>query len=83
MDASNKNEEDFETSDIYLASYLSVAGCTVKNLRRQGARVYIVFTSPTSIRDLRESYYAGKALVRANAMSAAIQSMKELVCGSL
>ena len=73
-------EIELETHDIYLAAYLNLAGCIMDRRRRQGARVYLIFTNPGgSLADLREAYYSGKALVKAHSYATAVIAMKELV----
>jgi hypothetical protein len=76
---SSSELEELETHDIYLAAYLSVAGCELKRRYRVGPRVYFVFTnSAGSINDLRQSYYAGTAVVKAHDYSQKIIGMKNL-----
>jgi hypothetical protein len=72
-------DNELETHDIYLAAYLNLAGCSLKKRRRQGPRVYFVFTNPAgSIGELREAFYSGKAVVKAHAYSQAIIAQKQL-----
>jgi hypothetical protein len=72
-------EEELETHDIYLAAYLRLASCNLKRRRRQGPRVYFVFTNlGGSLKDLREDFYSGKATVKAHEYSQAIIAMKQL-----
>jgi hypothetical protein len=72
-------EEKFETHDIYLAAYLKLAGCHMQNRRKQGARVFFVFTNPGgSLKQLREDYYSGKALVKASEYAKNVMDMKQL-----
>ena len=71
--------EELETHDIYLAAYLSIAGCNLKRRYRVGPRVYFVFTNPAgSISDLRQSYYSGTAVVKAHDFSQKIVGYKNL-----
>ncbi len=78
------DDSELETHDIYLAAYLNFAGCVMKRRRRQGSRVYLIFTNPAgSINLLREEYYSGKAIVKAHSYAKEIIAMKELVNGPL
>lgn len=72
-------EEELETHDIYLAAYLKMAACEMKNRRRQGPRVYFVFTNVGgSLKSLREDFYSGKAVGKLHEYSQAIIAMKQL-----
>jgi hypothetical protein len=72
-------EEELETHDIYLAAYLKMAACNLKRRRKQGPRVYFIFTNPGgSLSDLREGFYSGKAVVKAHEYSQSIIAMKQL-----
>ena len=72
-------DSELETHDIYLAAYLRLAACNLKKRRRQGPRVYFIFTNPAgSINELREAFYSGKALVKAHEYSQSIIAMKQL-----
>ena len=71
--------EEFETHDIYLAAYLTLAGCTMKRERRVGQRKYFVFTNiATPISELRHGYYTGTATVKAHDFAQKIVAMKNL-----
>jgi hypothetical protein len=75
----NPGEETYETTDIHLAAYLSLAGCVLARRRRLGARVFFVFTnSGGPISSLREDYYANRAMVSAHRFAQEIQSYKQL-----
>jgi hypothetical protein len=72
-------ETEFETHDIYLASYLKIAGCTLVRRRKQANRVYFVFNNPAgSVKDLREAFFSGQAKVSAHEYSTTIISFKQL-----
>lgn len=72
-------EPELETHDIYLAAYLNLAGCTMERRRRQGPRVFFIFTNKGgSIQELREDFYSGKAQVKAYAYSKEVIAFKEL-----
>ncbi len=73
------NNESYETDDIYLAAYFLICGCTMDKRRKVGNKVMFVFSNPAGpMNDLRENYYSGKAMVRANAYSQTIISCKKL-----
>lgn len=72
-------EEEFETSDIYLAAYLRLSGCKLERRRKQGTRVLFVFTNPGgSVKEMREAYFSGAAQVGANKFAQEIKNFKEL-----
>lgn len=72
-------EVEFETDDIYLASFFSISGCVLKCRRKLGNKVVFIFTNPGGpINELREAYYSGKALVKAHQYSQCVQSYKKL-----
>jgi hypothetical protein len=76
MDTDNK---EYETHDIYLASYLKISGCQLIRRRRQGQRVHFVFINPGgSISTMREAYYSGQGMVAAVAFSNELKAMKEM-----
>jgi len=73
------DQEEYETYDIYLAAYLMQAGCDMRRKRRQGNRVFFVFTNNGgSIKDLRDAFYSNQATVKAYDFSQKIKAMKEL-----
>lgn len=73
------HEEEFETSDIYLAAFLRLSGCTLVRRRKQGSRVLFIFTNPGgSVKDLREAYFMGSANVSASKFATEIKNFKEL-----
>jgi hypothetical protein len=72
--------EEFETHDIYLAAYFKVSGCILARKRRQGQRVFLIFTNPGGpIRDLRYAFYSGSAKVDPHAYSREVIAMKQVV----
>lgn len=74
-----KTDNEIETHDIYLAAYLLVAGCTLTNTKKQGARKIFVFRNPAgSINDLRQAYFSGAASVKAHEYAQKIIAMKNL-----
>lgn len=71
--------DELETHDIYLAAYLKYAGCSLKNRRKQGPRVFFIFTNTGgSIKELREAFYSGKAVGKLHDYSQHIIAMKQL-----
>lgn len=73
------SEQEFETHDIYLASYLKISGCEMVRRRRQGPRVYFVFRNPGgSVIEMREAYYSGRGQVAANMFAQEIMNFKQL-----
>lgn len=77
------NEDlEYETHDIYLAAYFMVCGCTLARQRRQGPRVYFIFTNPAgSMKELREAYYSNKGNVKAHMYAQQVIAMKQLCYG--
>jgi hypothetical protein len=74
------DETEFECHDIYLAAYLSLSSCKLIRRRRQGQRVYFVFTNPGgSVTAMREAYYSGSGVVVANEFANAIKNAKEML----
>lgn len=73
------NTEEFEVTDIYLAAFLKVSGCTLLRRRRQANRVYFIFTNPAGpVQELREAFFTGQAKVPAHQYAIEIKAMKEL-----
>lgn len=73
------DDDAYETHDIYLAAYLSEAGCEYIGRRKQSHRVFFKFTNVGgSISSLREDFFSGKAKVVANKYAAAVRTYKEL-----
>ena len=71
--------DPYETDDIYLAAYFLLCGCVMGKRRKVGNKVIFVFTNPAGpMNDLREDYYSGKAMVRANAYAMTVVSVKKL-----
>jgi len=60
-------DEEYETTDIYLAAYFAIAGCDFVRKREERIhnsdrkRVYFVFTNKAgSIKELRDAYHSGQ-----------------------
>ncbi len=72
-------EVEYETHDIYLAAYLSEAGCEYRGRRKQAHRVFFKFANVGgSISSLREDFFSGKAKVVACKFSDSVKKFKEL-----
>ncbi len=72
--------DEYETDDIYLAAYFQIAGCTLERRRKIGNKVMFVFTNAAGpIKDLRESYFTGRAVVKANLFAQSIVNTKQLL----
>jgi len=72
-------EDQYECHDIYLAAYLSEAGCELKGRRRQGHRVFFQFTNAAGpIESLREDFYSGRGKVTASKYADSVKKFKEL-----
>ncbi len=73
-------QDQYETDDIYLASFFLVCNCVLEKRRKVGNKVYFVFSNPAgSIKTLREDYYSGKAMVRANVYAQCLINTKKLL----
>ena len=76
-------QEEFETSDIYLAAYFKVSGCILARRRQQGMRVYFVFTNVGGpLKELRDGFYGGAAKVDPHAFSREIIAVKNLLAST-
>jgi hypothetical protein len=76
--ASDVNE--FRTPDLYMASYLQVAGLEMKRTEREGNRVHFVFdTSVGDIEGLKAAWFNNTGKVAAQPYSHAVKSLKSLV----
>jgi hypothetical protein len=79
MNTVDQDSIEFETHDIYLAAYLKISGCEMLRRRRQGQRVYFIFTNPGgSISEMRTAYFSGKGKVTANVYAQEIMNFKNL-----
>ncbi len=71
--------EEYETDDIYLAAYFSIAGCELARRRKQGPKVWFVFTNiGGSMKELRDAFYIGKAQGSYYSYSQKVIAMKQL-----
>lgn len=70
--------EDFRTSDLYFAAYLSAAGLPFIESAKSGTRTYFVFENRDDLRALKNAYFSGKGEVSALGLSNAIRTMKRL-----
>jgi hypothetical protein len=75
-----QNPNEWASPDLYLSSYLQVAGVPMVRTEREGNRVYFVFdTSICNIEELKAAWFNGSGKVGAQAYSFAIKSLKSLV----
>ena len=73
------NTDELETDDLYQAAYFNLAGCEYKRKRREGHKVYFVFSNPGGgMKAMRESYFNGTAKVSAYDYSKECKRFKEL-----
>lgn len=71
-------KETMVVNDIYLAAYLSLAGCKLVRRYREGRRVQFEFSNPAgSIRALRDAFYSNEAMVPAFRYSQEIIGKKQ------
>ena len=68
----------YETSDLYLASYLKARGLLLVRTERQGSRVVFTFEDRADRQDLVLSFY-NDGMVHVNAFTHAIQDLKAVV----
>lgn len=70
--------DELETDDIYACAYYSIAGCEFRRRRKEGNKVYFVFSNPGGdMKDMREKYFMG-AKVSAYDYSKELKRFKEL-----
>lgn len=70
----------YRTSDLYYAAYLKVAGVKLAGTKREGGRVYFLFSEdgPVSLRELKQEYYNRSSKVAALTYADEIKVMKAL-----
>jgi len=71
-------ESKFQTSDIYFAAYLKVAGLEFIGTEKEGTRVHFVFATPEGLRDLKNQYFNRTAKVPALTYADEVKTMKSL-----
>jgi hypothetical protein len=78
--ASTNNEPLYQTTDLYYAAYLKVAGVPFLGIERDGGRVTFLFgdQGPLVMRDLRNAYFTDAAKVAPLLFVQAIKAMKSL-----
>jgi hypothetical protein len=78
--ASTNNEPLYQTTDLYYAAYLKVAGVPFLGIEREGGRVTFLFgdQGPLVMRDLRNAYFTDAAKVAPLLFVQAIKAMKSL-----
>lgn len=70
---------DFETDDIYLASYLDLSGCTLLRTRKHGQKVYFVFTNPIGdFSSLKHAYFSGQGKIPAQPYASKVVAYKQM-----
>lgn len=74
---SNDNGQ-YETSDLYYAAYLRVAGVTYSGTRREGNRVFFLFEPSNSLKDLKDAYFNRTGKVSALTFADEVKAMKSL-----
>lgn len=74
-----KTDGHYQTSDLYYAAYLKVAGVKFVGTSREGSRVWFLFEEgPVAIRELKHDYYNRKGKVVALTFVDEIRVMKGL-----
>lgn len=71
-------EHFYQTSDLYFAAYLRVAGVPFLETKRDGQRVIFVFDRVEGIRDLKAQYFNRTAKVPALTYADEVKNMKAL-----
>ena len=73
------NDSRYETTDLYFAAYLQVAGATMESTAKHGTRVSFVFSSDVvNIKELRSAWYNHTGKVPALAYANTIKNLKHL-----
>lgn len=69
------------TSDLYFAAFLKVASAPLVEVRREGKRVFFVFSfeSEGAFKALKDDYFMDRAKVSALTYSQAVKAMKSLI----
>ncbi len=75
-----ETESTLETHDIYLAAYLMLSGCILVRKRAQGMRQFFIFSNPGGpIKELRDAYFSGTALVKPHDYAQKLIACKQLL----
>lgn len=69
----------YKTADLYFAAYLSVAGCPIEDLVKNGRQVKIHFRDEGQISDLHKQYYNRKAKIPALQFTEEIKNLKNQI----
>ena len=69
----------YKTSDLYFAAYLRVAGVPFSGIERDADRAWFLFSTLSSVRDLKNEFYAGTAQLPAYLYAKSIRDMKALL----
>lgn len=76
----NRQEEKlYKTADLYFAAYLSVAGCPIEDLRKQGRQCTMHFRDEGQIDELRKQFYNRKAKITALDFTQEIKMIKSRI----
>ena len=68
----------YQTSDMYYAAYLKVAGVSLHDTVSEGRRVFFRFEKSPNLNDLKRDYYNRKGKVAALTYSEEVKVMKSL-----
>ena len=75
-------EDGYKTCDLYLAAFLSSAGCKIEKTNRDDRRVFFYFEENKIVEKLKADYYLRQAKIDALTYADNIKSMKSL-CASI
>lgn len=77
------NDSEYETSDLNLAAYLAMAGCTMVRKRMEGRRAFFLFQNPGgSMKGMRDAYFSGQGKVSAYQYAQHVKAYKEMAASS-
>lgn len=69
----------YSTPDFATACFLRAIDKPMAGTRREGGRVFFEFSDNEELREELRNYFNGNALVRPQAMSAAMRELKSLI----
>ena len=75
-------KEGYKTCDLYLAAFLSSAGCLIKQTNRDEKKVFFFFEENVLVEKLKGDYYLRQAKIDALTYADNIKSLKSL-CASI
>lgn len=74
------SEEEWKTSDLYLAAFIKAAGTVFqRHVRGSDGRVFFIFIRSQNIDVLVRDYFAGSARIQAFQFVTDIRALKSLV----